>query len=91
MDRDAAAERHRQLTEEGWVRRFTAEEPRLSEARAFYESLGMEVRVEPGTPDEGQQCSDCFAAEGFQDRYRTIYTRGEACVGTGEHDDMFLV
>jgi hypothetical protein len=89
MNREVAAARHKRLSEDGWVRRFTAEEPRLSEMRAFYESLGVEVRVEPATPEVGQECSGCFDIEGFQDRYKTIYTRGEPSDGKGEHDDMF--
>lgn len=88
MDRDAAAARHQQLVEEGWVRRFTAEEPRLSEMWALYESLGLEVKVEPATPEEGLECSACFEIESFQARYKTIYTRGDPLTGTSKDDDM---
>ncbi len=89
MNREVEAARHEQLTEDGWVRRFTAEEPRLSEMRNFYESLGVEVRMEPATPEEGQECSGCFDVEGFQDRYKTIYTRGEPSDEKSDRDDMF--
>lgn len=65
--------------DEGWTRRFVACEPRLSEAVDLYRRTGQEVRLEPltreGKPDsEGRQrCNLCF--QGFEDRYRVIYTR----------------
>jgi hypothetical protein len=81
-------ERHRELCAEGWSRRFTVEEPRLSEMKAYYESLGMEVRVEAGNPEERQECSGCLTAPEFADRYGTIYTRGSASEAS-EEDDLF--
>ncbi|HTY25392.1 MAG TPA: hypothetical protein VMC85_19835 [Desulfomonilaceae bacterium] len=78
MEREQALERHRKLTQEGWTRRFTAEEPRLSEMKDLYESLGLEVLVITGAPEEGRECSSCFDIREFQDKYKTIYTRGEA-------------
>jgi len=65
--------RQKELEREGWVRQFTADEPRLSEAVELYESLGLEVHLEPVTPDESaEECQICFQ-EG--DGYKTIYTR----------------
>jgi hypothetical protein len=78
MQKEQALERHKKLIEEGWTRRFTAEEPRLSEMKELYESLGLEVLVTSATPEEGQQCSGCFEIAEFEDRYKTIYTRGKA-------------
>jgi hypothetical protein len=78
MSTDHALEHHRKLVEKGWIRRFTAEEPRLSEMKELYESLGLEVIVTSATPEEAQECADCFDTPEFQDRYKTIYTRGEA-------------
>lgn len=78
MNNEEAAERHRWLTAEGWERRFSAEEPRLSEMADYYRSLGLEVRVEQGALGDDEQCRSCFDAEGFGERYKTIYTRGEA-------------
>ena len=77
MNAESARRRHEELVEQGWTRRFDAEEPRLSEMRQYYVSLGFEVRVEPGMLGEDEACSSCFSAEGFQDRYSTLYTRGE--------------
>jgi hypothetical protein len=86
---DQALERHRKLIEEGWIRRFTAEEPRLSEMKELYESLGLEVLVTSATPEEAQECADCFGTPKFGDRYKTIYTRGEANSEKGSVADFF--
>ena len=39
--------RQAELEAEGWEARFIADEPRLSESVELYESLGMEVHLEP--------------------------------------------
>jgi len=78
MPTEQALEGHRKLIEEGWTRRFTAEEPRLSEMKELYESLGLEVLVISATPEETQECASCFDIPEFEDRYKTIYTRGQA-------------
>ncbi|MFH1058410.1 MAG: hypothetical protein V1797_07000 [Pseudomonadota bacterium] len=75
----AARERH--LTAAGWVRQFTADEPRLSEAMAAYRELGFEVIAEPLDPAACAQSTDCAAC--FQDpltaaRFRVIFTRRPA-------------
>ena len=36
-----------ELEKEGWIKRTTIDEPRLSEIILEYESLGYEVRLEP--------------------------------------------
>jgi len=65
--------RQEELGREGWVRQFTADEPRLSEAVELYDSLGFEVHLEPVMPGElAEGCQVCFE-EG--ERYKTIYTR----------------
>lgn len=89
MNKEGALERHKKLVKDGWVRRFTAEEPRLSEMKELYESLGLEVRVESGIPDESQECQSCFDVEGFETRYETIYTKGEPTCEPGGSEDMF--
>jgi len=88
MNQEQASERHRWLTADGWARRFTAEEPRLSEMAEYYRSLGMDVRVEQGALGEDDECRSCFDAEGFEDRYKTIYTRGEPSA-KGPEEDFF--
>ncbi len=57
--------------EDGWVRQFTATEPRLSEMVELYQSLGLEVRLGPATPEPGQDCTACLV----DNRVKTIYTR----------------
>ncbi len=89
MHSQEAFERNEKLVSDGWVSRFTAEEPRLSEMKEFYESLGLEVRIESGIPDESQECRSCFDVEGFETRYKTIYTRGEPTCGQSGSEDMF--
>jgi hypothetical protein len=89
MPTEQALERHRKLIEEGWTRRFTADEPRLSEMKEFYESLGLEVLVTSGTPEEGQECSGCFDIPEFEDRYKTIYTRHKADPEKESEADLF--
>jgi hypothetical protein len=59
---------------DGWQRRTTTDEPRLSELRELYEELGFEVVLRPVSASElGAGCSTCLLAD--PDRYRTIYTR----------------
>jgi len=56
-----------------WERGFTIEETRVKEYVELYESIGYEVRVEPATPDEIEDCQVCFKA-GFNN-LRTIYIK----------------
>ena len=74
------------LEQEGWVKQFVANEPRLSEAVALYNELGFEVHLEP--LPKGQECDTCSGQEGrqemgecrvcfegFEDQYKIIFTR----------------
>ena len=66
--------RHQELEKEGWVKQFSADEPRLSEAVEEYQQLGFEVHLEPLDPQEmAGECTTCFMAS--CDRYQVIYTR----------------
>ncbi len=56
-----------------WERGFTVEEHRVSEYVELYESIGYEVRVEPATPDEQEECQTCFKAN--FDNLRIIYIK----------------
>jgi hypothetical protein len=68
--------RHEQLIKEGWTRRFIYDEPRLTEAQELYESMGLEVRLEPIIPDELEDgCDTCIRAA--PERYKIIYTRSK--------------
>lgn len=89
METETPQERERRLAEAGWVRRFSAEEPRLSEMKQFYESLGMEVLVVPGVSPEEEGCAACFDTPDFRSRYYTIYTRGEDSAQNRRPDELF--
>jgi hypothetical protein len=72
-----------QLESQGWVQRFIANEPRLSEAVNLYKETGFEVHLEPLPKQEGtdtcsvegknNECRTCFA--GSEDQYKIIFTR----------------
>jgi hypothetical protein len=64
--------REEELQKEGWEKRFTIDEPRLSEMLEQYQELGFEVLLEPVDPSS-EECTVCITAS--PDRYRTIYTR----------------
>ena len=65
--------REEQLAREGWEKRATYDEPRLSEMAAMYEEIGLEVHIEPFHPDEDPGCIACM--QSMPDLYKTIYTR----------------
>ena len=63
-----------ELEKEGWVKRTTIDEPRLSEITELYKSLGYEVRVEPVKLDElDEECRRCYQNQ--IDKIRTVYVR----------------
>lgn len=67
--------RDAELKRQGWIRRFVAEEPRLSEAVKLYKSLGYEVRLEPPVFDEtSEECKKCLLYQECE-KYKTIYIR----------------
>ena len=64
--------REEDLIKEGWKKRFTTDEPRLSEAVEQYKEIGFEVLIEP-VDTSSEECTSCLTA--MSDRYKTIYTR----------------
>jgi hypothetical protein len=64
--------REEELKREGWEKRFTTDEPRLSEMMEQYKELGFEVLLE-SVDTSSEECTSCITA--FSDRYKTIYTR----------------
>jgi hypothetical protein len=60
------------LRKQGWEKRFTIDEPRLSDMVEQYKELGFEVLLEP-VDTSSEKCKICITA--FHDRYKTIYTR----------------
>ncbi len=64
--------REEDLRKEGWEKRFTIDEPRLSEMAEAYQELGFEVLLEP-VDLSSEECTSCISAH--PQRYRTLYTR----------------
>jgi len=63
-----------ELKKEGWEKRFTIDEPRLSEMVEQYKELGFEILLEP-VDISSEECTICLKSPAFNQRYRTIYTR----------------
>jgi len=64
--------REDELRKQGWEKRFTIDEPRLSDMVEQYKELGFEVLLEP-VDTSSEECTTCITV--FHDRYKTIYTR----------------
>jgi hypothetical protein len=66
--------RGNELKKEGWEKRFTTDEPRLSEMVEQYKELGFEVLLEPADTSS-EECTGCLTDPAFSNRYKTVYTR----------------
>ncbi len=64
--------REEELKKQGWEKRFTMDEPRLSEMAEQYKELGFEVLFEP-VDLTSEECTCCFIGNGKH--YKTLYTR----------------
>ena len=64
--------------EEGWVKRTTINEPKLSEIVGEYERLGFEVLLEPVNLDECAECGKICYGKAV-DEFRTVYVRKRPC------------
>ena len=63
-----------ELKNEGWIKRTTIDEPKLSEIVSEYERLGFEVRLEPVNLDEfDEKCQKCYGSK--IDKFKTVYVR----------------
>ena len=63
-----------ELEKEGWIKRTTIDEPRLSEIILEYESLGYEVHLEPvKLEDLEKECKRCYQSQ--IDKLKTVYVR----------------
>ncbi|MCP4674485.1 MAG: hypothetical protein GY854_03000 [Deltaproteobacteria bacterium] len=65
--------RHEQLAQQGFEKRTTYDEPRLSEIVEMYEEMDFEVHLEPFHPEDTPDCTECMLAD--PNRYKTVYTR----------------
>lgn len=71
--------REEELRKEGWEKRFTTDELRLSEMVEQYKELGFEVLLEP-VDTSSEECTGCLTDPAFSDRYKTIYTRQKGII-----------
>ena len=63
-----------ELKKQGWLKRTTIDEPRLSEIIEEYESLDFEVHLEPvKIEDLDEECKRCY--EKHIDKLKTVYIR----------------
>jgi len=74
VDKVDKMSREEKLKQEGWEKRFTIDEPRLSEMVEQYKELGFELLLEP-VDTSTEECTGCLTDPAFSDRYKTIYTR----------------
>lgn len=65
--------REQELAREGWVKRTTYDEPRLTEMVELYRELGFEVHLEPFNLADEPQCAECMKEA--PERFSTIHTR----------------
>jgi len=73
-----SAEKENQLVAQGWVKQFTTDEPRLSEAVEEYRDLGFEVRLEAvdlAACAASGECAQCFQRPEVAVRFKIIFTR----------------
>lgn len=61
------------LINEGWEKRATYDDPRLSEIVAMYEEIGLDVHLEPFDAENEDGCTGCMQLS--PERFKTIYTR----------------
>jgi hypothetical protein len=61
------------LIGDGWEKRATYDDPRLSEMAAMYAEIGLEVHLEPFNAENEETCTGCMQLSPGQ--FKTIYTR----------------
>ncbi len=72
------------LVKQGWTRQFLASGPRLREATELYESMGLEVHLEPARTAD-LACPECQPpqASATVEGWCVIYTRPGTGAGGG--------
>ncbi len=79
------------LLAEGWVKKTTIGEPRLSEIAENYRHLGYEVQVvEHGVEASGDGCNTCFTAGAEMGQvYGDVYIRKGSGGRNSADDELF--
>jgi hypothetical protein len=65
--------REQKLAEQGWTRRGTFDEPKLSEVAEMYLELGFEIHLDPLDLEEDVECDACMRSR--PELFKTIYTK----------------
>ena len=61
------------LISQGWEKKATYDDPRLTEMVDMYEEIGLEIHLEPFNAEYEDACTGCLRQ--FPDQFKTIYTR----------------
>ena len=61
------------LISNGWEKKATYDDPRLTEMVVIYEAIGLEVHLEAFNAENEDGCTSCM--QQFPDQFKTIYTR----------------
>ncbi len=61
------------LISQGWEKKATYDEPRLTEMVNMYEDIGLEVHLEPFNAENEDGCTVCLRQN--PDRFKIVYTR----------------
>ena len=83
---DQGVQTSEKLVEQGWVRRYLADEHRAKEALANYSAAGFEVHLERLVPEDfGSKCQSCAASVCLS--YVVVYTRKKSqdCLEEAPH------
>ena len=67
------------LISQGWEKKATYDDPRLTEMVEIYKEIGLEVHLEPFNAANEDGCTGCM--EQFPDQFKTIYTREKSASG----------
>lgn len=80
--------REEDLAKQGWSRQFLAGGPRLQEAAQLYESMGLEVHLEPARAED-LACPECRPPQpsATVEGWYVIYTRPSRRTAGGGADD----
>jgi hypothetical protein len=63
-----------ELEKQGWIKRTTIGEPRLTEIVEEYKALGFEVHLEPVNLEQiDEGCRRCYGSAA--DKIKTVYVR----------------
>jgi len=83
--------REDELLQQGWTKQFLASGPRLHEATGLYESVGLEVHLEPARADD-LACSECHSQQPAAtiEGWYVIYTRPRETAKDGPSEEEEL-